>query len=156
MATRCRPGLFLLLLFMLVLSSCTTSRGPVGFWSEHRYDQKLRPHGPWRAYYPGPPRRLATRERFRHGRAVGKARFYGPTGTLERTEQHFRDSAGLLAITYFHPNGRVWRRGRARIVAEPDGAHFYWFGPWPVYSTAGELRKTEFYEAGNLVRAVNP
>jgi hypothetical protein len=145
-------------LFLLVLSgalsSCAAS-GPVGFWSEHRYDRQLHPQGPWRGYYPGPPRRLASRERFQHGRAVGRARFYNSAGTLEREEIHARAPEELMRITYFHPNGRPWRTGQARMVAEPDGTHFYWFGEWSVYSEKGQPVKVEYYEAGKLV-AVKP
>jgi antitoxin component YwqK of YwqJK toxin-antitoxin module len=144
----------LLLNFVAALSGCSATKGPVGFWSEHRYDAQLRPHGPWRAYYPGPPQKLASREHFRHGRFVGSSRFYTPEGTLERQEKYLRRSYGLSRISYYHPNGRVLRTGQARIVAEPDGAHFYWFGEWQVFSVAGQLEKVEFYENGKLQRVL--
>ncbi|AII51930.1 toxin-antitoxin system YwqK family antitoxin [Hymenobacter sp. APR13] len=127
------------------------AKGPVGFWSDHRYDRDLRPHGPWRTYYPASVRQVAGRERYRHGRLVGTSRFYGANGVLERKEVYVRAAAGLMRITYYHPNGRIWRTGQARIVAEPDGSHFYWFGDWPVYSAAGKAEKLEHYEAGKLV-----
>ncbi|MBC6700081.1 toxin-antitoxin system YwqK family antitoxin [Hymenobacter puniceus] len=128
------------------------AKGPIGFWSEHRYDHALQPHGPWRSYYPEPTGQMASRERFRHGRIVGTSRFYSPNGTLERQEVYARTSPGLMRITYFHPSGRIWRTGQARIVAEPDGSHFYWFGEWPVYSATGRAEKMEYYEAGKLLR----
>ncbi|GAA3937698.1 hypothetical protein [Hymenobacter algoricola] len=155
MVTTSYCRVLLVLGLLALLSSCSATKGPVGFWSEHRSDAALQPHGPWRAYYPGPPRRLATRERFRHGRVVGRSRFYDSSGTLERTEKHAKAPAGVLSITYFYPNGRVLRTGQARIVAEPDGAHFYWFGEWPVYSAAGKLVKIEYYETGKLFSVKN-
>lgn len=128
------------------------AKGPVGFWSDHRYDHDLRPHGPWRTYYPASARQVAGRERYWHGRVVGTSRFYSADGVLERKEVYARPADGLMRITYYHPNGRIWRTGQARIVAEPDGSHFYWFGDWPVYSAAGRAEKLEHYEMGKLVR----
>lgn len=139
----------LCLLAAASLCSCSATKGPIGFWSEHRYDAELRPHGPWRQHYPGPPPQVSVRQRYRHGRAAGRWRFYAPDGTQERTEQYIKK--GPIRITYFHANGNVLRKGQATVVQEPAGFHFFWFGEWPKYSADGQLLEIELYENGVLV-----
>jgi hypothetical protein len=40
------------------------------------------------------------------------------------------------------------RQGRARVVEEPSGPHFYWLGEWNYYSLAGALDSVQTYNLG--------
>ena len=137
-AFRCR--LPLLLPALLLLAACTPRL--------NRLDHAGNRTGRWALDYDSAGTRPLLRERFRHGRPVGYARHYSYTGQLERQEHYRRH--GFSTITYYHPNGRVARRGQARLVAEPDGQHFYWFGEWPAYDEAGRLLKVDTYTGGKL------
>ena len=137
---------------LLLLGACTSSKqhGPIGFWSKQRYDKQLRKHGPWPAYYDSSNNHYLARGRYRHGLYAGRWRYYGPTGVIERKERFARRPYGLIIVTEYHPNGSKWRHGQARIVAEPEGPHFYWFGDWRVFDLAGQPLGVEHYERGVL------
>ncbi|GAB3637079.1 hypothetical protein GCM10027422_26690 [Hymenobacter arcticus] len=82
--------------------------------------------GRHRAYYDDAHTQLLTRGRYRHGRPVGRWRYYALAGELQRQERYRRH--GFSDISYYYPGGQVARRGRARVVAEPGGPHFFWLG----------------------------
>lgn len=145
-----------LLLAACGLASCTAPRGPIGFWSRNRLDQQGERHGPWVSYYDTSNTVRANTGHFRHGREVGRWRYYTPGAGLERWERFHRNRLGVVSIAYFHPNGRLARRGRARYVQEADGAHFYWFGDWRVYDPTGTPIKVETYGTGRLLSSRKP
>ena len=150
--------LLCIVIFGLLLSSCasstvsTTSRNrlPIGFWSLNEYDRRGERHGRWYAYFDEEYQKIGTKGRFRHGRPVGRWRYYSPTGQLERQEVYLRRPAGRQLITYYHPNGRVAKRGQAQFVVEANDAHFYWLGDWTTYSLTGAPEKIETYSTGKL------
>jgi hypothetical protein len=131
------------LLFVVLGSlatACTSSR-----YTEHldRHDQR---QGRWNTYYDDARTQLLTRGRYRHGQPVGRWRYYTLTGTIQRRERYRRH--GFSDITYYYPGGQVARQGRARVVEEPTGPHFYWLGEWSYYSTAGALDSVQTYDLG--------
>ncbi|WP_324673891.1 hypothetical protein [Hymenobacter sp. GOD-10R] len=136
----------------MTLGACAAVKrhGPIGFWSEQRYDKQLRQHGPWPAYYDAKNSRYLARGRYQHGLYAGRWRYYGPTGVVERMERFARRPYGLISVTEYHPNGHKWRSGQARIVDEGDKIHFYWFGTWKVFSPNGQYIGVEQYERGVL------
>ncbi|MVN76272.1 hypothetical protein GO988_08040 [Hymenobacter sp. HMF4947] len=144
----------LFVLLGLVATACVTSQprvanSPRGFWHTNRLDRRGDPIGRWNVYYDSAHARPFTQGRYRHGRAVGRWRYYSPVGGLVRQERYRRH--GLNDITYYHPNGHIARQGHARVVDEPDGLHFYWFGEWLNYSETGALQKVETYQNGRLI-----
>ena len=145
-----RVLLFALLSGLATACAPRLSSGPRGFWHTNRLDRHGDPQGRWKVYSDDADAQLSTRGRYRHGRPVGRWRYYTPpAGTLAREERYHR--RGRSSLIYYHPNGRVARRGHARLVDEPDGMHFYWYGEWLSYSEAGVLQKIETYENGQLV-----
>ncbi|GGG40372.1 toxin-antitoxin system YwqK family antitoxin [Hymenobacter glacieicola] len=122
--------------------------GPVGFWSRNRYDGGDQRHGPWREYFDQEEKQLANRGRYRHGLPVGVWRNYNPGGQLEHTERFYRHPYGLVTLAYYHPNGKLAKRGRARYRAEPTGAHFFWFGEWQRFGPDGQPLPSEWYQDG--------
>ena len=143
-----------LLLAASLLLATGCAHGPIGFWSRNRVDRQGERQGPWRSYHDAQEQHVATKSRFRHGRQVGRISYYDAQGELLEREWAQRRSAGLVRVRYYHPNGETWRQGQARYVNEPDGLHFYWFGDWGLYDTAGHLVKMETYEVGRLVRTI--
>ncbi len=154
---RCRSYILRVLLSWAVATGCLTScvglqHGPIGFWSRNRYHRATQErHGPWREYFDNEERHLANRGRYRQGLPVGRWHTYSPSGAREHTEQFHRTPYGLVTIAYYHPNGRVAKRGQARYRAEPTGAHFFWFGEWQRFDAAGKLLPSEWYDNGRQV-----
>ncbi|MBG8554512.1 toxin-antitoxin system YwqK family antitoxin [Hymenobacter guriensis] len=118
----------------------------------NRFDSQNERQGQWRTYYDEGSTQLATAGRYRHGKLVGRWRYYGPQNGLEREEQHYWWRPGLLFIQEYHANGKLAKQGRARIVREADIVHFYWFGPWLEYAPSGEAVSRAWYEMGQLRR----
>lgn len=129
-------------------AACTTSRS-----AEH-FDRLGQRQGRLRTYYDDARTQLLTRGRYRHGQPVGRWRYYALAGELQRQELYRRH--GFSDVTYYYPSGRVARRGRARVVDEPSGAHFFWLGEWQHFSPAGTLDSVQLYELGKNVRTRYP
>jgi antitoxin component YwqK of YwqJK toxin-antitoxin module len=125
------------------------SSSPHGFWQANRLDRHGDPVGRWNLYYDDAHAKPLTQGHYRRGQARGRWRYFAPTGGVVR--QEYYRAHGLSDITYYHTNGQVARQGQARVVTEPDGLHFYWFGDWLNYSEAGVLQKIETYQNGHLV-----
>jgi antitoxin component YwqK of YwqJK toxin-antitoxin module len=134
-----RPLLPLLLLSALA-TACTSAR------PAERLDRQGQRQGRYRTYYDEARTQRFTEGRYRHGRPVGRWRYYAQAGELQRQERYRRH--GFSDISYYYPSGQIARRGRARTVDEPRGAHFYWLGPWQYYSPAGALDSVQVYNVG--------
>lgn len=136
-----RPLLLPLLALLSALATACASGRP----AEH-LDRQNERQGRWTTYYDDARTQRFTRGRYRHGQPVGRWRYYAATGRLQRREHYRRH--GFSNITYYYPDGRVARQGRARVVEEPDGQHFYWLGEWNYYSAAGALDSVQTYQMG--------
>lgn len=140
---------FVLLCVLATACAPRLSSSPRGFWHSNRLNRHGDPVGRWHVYYDDAKTRPLTQGRYRRGQAVGRWRYYTPTGSLVRQERY--RPHGLSDITYYHPNGQVARQGQARVSDEADGLHFYWFGEWLTYSDNGLLQQVETYQNGHRV-----
>ena len=131
---------FSILVLMGLATACVGSHA-TGHLDRH--DQR---QGRWTTFYDDARTQLFTRGRYRHGQPVGRWCYYTPTGSLQRRERYRRH--GYSDIAYYYPGGRVARQGRARVVEEPSGPHFYWLGEWSYYSLAGTLDSVQTYDLG--------
>ncbi|MFC7666593.1 toxin-antitoxin system YwqK family antitoxin [Hymenobacter humi] len=109
-----RFKVFVLLLCSALLNACVANNGPRGFWKPNRYDRNSLAKGRWRTYYDNDSKQPFTTGKYRHGRPVGTFRYFAPTGSLDHSERYGRD--GLCEVTYWHPSGKVARRGSAQWV----------------------------------------
>lgn len=131
----------LLLSLLLALATACASTQPAGR-TDHQGDRQ----GRYRTYYDAARSQLFTRGRYRHGRPVGRWRYYAQAGEMQHQERYRRH--GLSDIVYYYPSGQVFKQGHARLADEPDGLHFYWFGDWNYYSPAGALDSVQVYNLG--------
>ncbi|RZK45796.1 MAG: hypothetical protein EOO59_20395 [Hymenobacter sp.] len=130
-----------MLIGLAVIVAACTATPPTG-----RFDRLGQRQGRHRAYYDDARTQLLTRGRYRHGQPVGRWRYYALAGELQRQERYRRH--GFSDVTYYYPSGQVARRGRARVIDEPSGAHFFWLGEWQHFSPAGTLDSVQRYELG--------
>jgi antitoxin component YwqK of YwqJK toxin-antitoxin module len=121
--------------------------------TEH-VDRQGQRQGRYRTYYDEARTQLFTRGRYRHGQPVGRWRYYAQAGELQRQERYRRH--GYSNIVYYHPGGQVARRGRARVVEEQAGPHFYWLGEWQYFSPTGRLDSVQVYSLGKRVASHLP
>ena len=139
-------------LLFLLLSALATARAS-GRPDGH-FDRKGQRQGRFRTYYNDAGTQLFTQGRYRHGQPVGRWRYYAQAGELQRQERYRRH--GFSDIAYYHASGRVARRGRARVVEEPAGPHFYWLGEWQYFSPVGQLDSVQVYSLGKRVASKLP
>ena len=141
----------------LLLSACagsqaTTRHQPRGFWQPNRSDRQGREQGRWRTYYDSADAQPFTAGRYRHGRPVRTFRYYAPTGQLDHSERYRHE--GFCEVTYWHPGGKVARRGPAQWVTSGDKpARFFWYGEWKTYDPDGQTTGVHTYTDGTLTRA---
>jgi hypothetical protein len=138
----------LIIALVIGVTACATPR-PAG-----RFDRLGQRQGRHRAYYDDARTQLLTQGRYRHGRPVGRWCYYSLAGELQRRERYHRH--GFSDVAYYYPSGRVARRGRARVVEEPSGPHFFWLGEWQHLSPAGTLDSVQLYEVGKCVSTRYP
>ena len=126
-------------------------KAPKGFlWFKiNRMDKEGRYHGRWKVYF-GEDNTVIRNGRFRHGNEVGTWRYYYPDGTRYMKEKYSRKS-NTLAVKKYHENGRLARRGEARIIKTSTMDRYYWFGDWEVFDLDGNFSHIEIYDRGNLV-----
>ncbi|WP_461490271.1 toxin-antitoxin system YwqK family antitoxin [Pontibacter sp. HJ8] len=147
-----RRFIFLLLL-ILVLPLLTQAGPPLKkLWPFHinRFDKEGRFHGRWKLY-DAEQTILIRNGRFRHGKEVGKWRYYYPDGKLRKVEYHTNKSAGFL-IRFYHDNGQLEKEGMAQVVETEREIRYFWYGTWQVYDRQGQFSHTEYYEKGKEIK----
>lgn len=105
--------------------------------------------GLWIVYKDNTKTKMLTRGRYKNGDAIGKWYFYTIDGALERTDRY---KGSEMKVRFYHSNGKVAAKGRARIVNENDKFHYYWYGNWNYYLEDGRLEKIVTFEKGTAVK----
>jgi antitoxin component YwqK of YwqJK toxin-antitoxin module len=141
--------LLCLLSLPLLLDACAGARG---FWNPNRSDRHGLARGRWRTYHDDANQHLFTSGQYRHGRPVRTFRYLSPTGVLEKSEVYGRD--GFCEVTYWYPDGKVARRGKAQwVTGKGQTPRFYWYGPWTSYAQDGQITAVQTYTDGTITRA---
>ncbi|MHC5309916.1 hypothetical protein ACYSNM_07560 [Myroides sp. LJL116] len=55
-----------------------------------------------------------------------------------------------VLIYYYHPNGKIERKGQGFFSHIGPQSRFYYQGIWFLYNTKGELIQTNYYKQGKL------
>ena len=85
---------------------------------------------------------------WRKGKPKGKWKFYDPEGHLIKTEKYrFRKISNI----YYHPNGKVYKKGMSKQVLEDKYLHFYYYGEWLVYDSTGVLAAKQIFDKGTKI-----
>ncbi len=122
------------------------------------YSQKINQHknklnnGRWVLYHDASKTKIESRGRYKKGIQKGKWRYYEENGSLSKVEIYrFKK----IKTTFYHPNGKIKKLGQAKIVIDEKELHYYYFGNWLVYDSAGTLIKKITYKDGINVSEVN-
>lgn len=119
----------------------------------NKLDRKKRRHGQWEFYWDDSNSVVASKGKFKHGLQVKEWYYYSQDGKLERTEKQTLLGKRLKTVMY-HPNGKVWKTGMARIVMTKEYVDYYWYGDWKCYDEYGNFEKVEHYKEGKLEGSV--
>ncbi len=115
-------------------------------------DKKGLRNGTWLSYYDSDNKLLWIKTQFKHGKSVGNHYYYSAvTGFVERREL-YRWYGKTLKIWLYHPNGKLRMKGKAIQEEDEKEIHFYFKGPWKVYTDSGELTLIQHYEKGKVIK----
>lgn len=108
------------------------------------YKKKQR-HGKWVIHYHDSDTLIDNTGRYRLGVPKGTWRYYDRKARLIKKEKFvFRK----IYTTHYHENGRIKRKGKAKIVINDTMIHYFYYGVWNVYDTSGVLIKKQTYKDG--------
>lgn len=135
-----------ILLILMGLSCCSAPRGPIGFWSRNRLNNRKERQGPWVTYFDSARTYLLSRGHYRHDLPRGRWRYYDAHGRVYQADHYL--SYSELRIRLYHPNGKLKARGQARIDTSATEIHYYWQGRWQVFDSTGQASGWELYDRG--------
>jgi hypothetical protein len=109
----------------------------------HREKQGL-----WIIYHDSANTAIDNIGRYRKGIPKGTWRYYDPEKKLIKKEKHFFRK---IRITKYYPNGKIYNKGKARVVTTDSMIHYFYYGNWYEYDTTGALTKKQFFREGNKI-----
>ena len=123
------------------------------------YSQKLNQHnkkgeriGRWITFTDSTKTKKVFDGRYKKGISKGKCFYYNADGSLQKKEiTRFR----RMRLTFYHPNGKIKEKGRARVENTNEKIHFYFYGKWEVYNPEGKLISYDYYKKGELIKKEN-
>lgn len=146
-------SIILLLIIFCVVSGNAEATADWPWWpfKINRFDKEGRYHGRWKLYLgEGKDKVLIRNGRFKHGKEVGKWRYYYPSGSLYIYEEHKRWENTFLMKRYYE-NGNLMKEGQAIMINNGKSVEYFWYGEWKVYDDQGNYIYTEVYKDGNLI-----
>lgn len=131
--------IFFLLVFLLL---CGLKKSDAQ--SINKYKKKER-HGKWVIPFHNSDTLIENTGRYRYGVPKGTWRYYDRNARLIKKEKYvFRK----IYVTQYNENGKIKRKGKAKIVINDTMIHYFYYGNWNVYDTAGVLIKKQTYKNG--------
>ncbi|MBE0641458.1 MAG: hypothetical protein IH599_05435 [Bacteroidales bacterium] len=129
-------ALFLFLAFLVIAPSCREQE-------INRFDSERRKQGMWHEH--SQLGTLMAYGKYLDGQEKGLWVHLDPEG---RTWVTYRYGRERIRVKYYYANGRVERKGWARMENEPEGLHFYWHGRWVYFGPDGSRDTTIQYSYG--------
>lgn len=119
----------------------------------NQVDEKKRRHGYWEFYWDDANTKILCAGTFKHGKQIDKWTYYSQGGTIEKEEIN-TFFGKRIKTTMYHPNGKIWKTGLAKVKTDKDYVNYYWVGKWKVYTSDGNFEKNEVYRKGKLKGSV--
>ena len=69
-------------------------------------------------------------------------------GKLDRKEKYKKNKC---LTTFFHPNGKIMRKGYTQLDDNDKETHWYYSGKWNYFDENGLPTRTNIYEKGKLI-----
>src|SRR4051812_13638456 len=65
--------------------------------------------------------------RYRNGDQKGTWEFYDANGNLAKKETYRNKK---IKFTFYYPNGKIKKQGKAKYIRDDKIMHFYYYGTW--------------------------
>jgi hypothetical protein len=116
----------------------------------NRY-KNLERQGLWIVYQDSTNKQIDNIGRYKKGTPKGTWKYFDKNGNLLKQERHVFNR---IYTRYYYPNGKLYKKGKAKMVSTKALVHYYYYGNWLVHDTTGELIKKQVYEDGNKISEV--
>lgn len=116
----------------------------------NKLNHKKRRKGNWEFYWDETNAVVSSKGKFRNGKQVGTWKYYSQEGKIERIEKN-RFLSKKIKTEQYYPNGKVEKRGMAKVVVDAEYINYFWTGNWKCYDEAGNFVRIETYVNGELV-----
>jgi antitoxin component YwqK of YwqJK toxin-antitoxin module len=104
---------------------------------QNKYKNKQK-DGKWITYHDTTHTQIELEGRYKNGTQRGKWSYYAKEGYLEKEEFYKRKK---VKVRFYYPDGKVRKRGDAKLVLTDTMYRFYFKGEWKCYNKKGELEK---------------
>lgn len=88
---------------------------------------------------------------YKNGREVGMNKFYYPDGKLMTKERHVKNK---IKVKSYNEQGKMQRKGWAKIDFNAEDLHFYWHGRWKFYGDKHRLNGISVYKKGFFIKSI--
>ena len=117
----------------------------------NRFDEDGKKTGLWLSYWDQKKRILHSKFHYKNGREVGVNKLYSRDGKLMTKERHVK---GKIKVKNYNEEGKLHRKGWAKIDFNADDLHFYWHGRWKFYGEKHRLNGISVYEKGFFIKSI--
>ncbi|MDQ3045942.1 MAG: hypothetical protein M3R27_00215 [Bacteroidota bacterium] len=107
-----------------------------------------RKQGLWIAYNDSTKTGIYSTGRYRKGYSKGIWKYYHENGKLKK---HERTIFRTMYTRLYHPNGKLYKKGKAKIIQNDELIHYYYYGPWKVYTNNGKLHLIQEFNEGKCI-----
>ena len=84
--------------------------------------------------------------KYKNGNEIGVWKQYYNKQLVKKERYHKKFSK----IIYYHPNGKVMKKGYAKTDNNDLELHWYYFGKWYFYNISGKLDSIKTYQKENI------
>ncbi len=140
-----RHFISILLLLIIAISAKTQCK------YFNKLDEKGKKTGLWFSYWDKEKTIYHSKLHYKNGREIRMNKFYGADGQLMTKERHVKKR---IKIKSFNEEGKLQRKGWAKIDFNAEDLHFYWHGRWKFYGDKHRLTGISIYEKGFFMESV--
>ncbi|MCP4553180.1 MAG: hypothetical protein GY834_14330 [Bacteroidetes bacterium] len=135
-----------ILLFLIITSS---AKAQCKYYN--KLDKNGKKMGLWLSYWDKKKTIYHTKFHYKNGREIGVNKTYNRDGKLMTKERHVK---GRIKVKIYDEQGKLQRKGWAKIDFNAENLHFYWHGRWKFYNEKHQLVGISMYEKGFFINSI--
>lgn len=117
----------------------------------NKVDEKGNKTGLWISYWDSEQSIIRSKFQYKDGREFRVGKMFSRDGKIMEKERHVK---GRIKIKSYTEDGKLQRKGWAKIDFNAEDLHFYWHGRWKFYGEKRQLTGISIYEKGFFIKNV--
>ena len=117
----------------------------------NRFNEDGEKTGLWISYWNEKKNIYHSKFHYKNGRETKVNKMYNRAGVLTSKERHVKKR---IKMKVYDENGKLQRKGWAKIDFNAEGLHFYWHGRWKFYGDKHQLTGISIYENGFFIKSI--